>query len=116
MWSGLDILDIWSGGHQVWSDHPLTLDILSSGQRITSICEVMMNSIRRRLTNIEKVNSTADGGFIAVFQDLDDRDTYHIGSRDSDEVMSWPDIDARYEGWTVFKVDYVDNWRCEDDI
>jgi hypothetical protein len=95
--------------------HPLTLDISSSGQKMkTGICEVMMNSIRRRLTNIEKVNCTADGGFIAVFQDLDDRDLYHVGSRDSDQVMSWPDIDVRYEGWTVFKVDYVDNWRCED--
>jgi hypothetical protein len=75
----------------------------------------MMNRIRTRLTDMEKADRAGDRPIIAVFQDLDDRDTYHIGSRDSDEVMSWPDIDARYEDWTVFKVDYVDNWRAADD-
>lgn len=82
----------------------------------TSICEVMMTTIRRRLTNIEKASCAGGRRYIAVFQDLDDRDTYHVGSRDSDEVMSWPEIDARYQGWTVFKVVYEDNWRSEDDI
>ena len=73
-----------------------------------------MNSIRRRLTDIERSSTTDGRSYIAVYQDQDDRDLYHVGSRYGDEVMSWPDIDARYEGWTIFKVDYMDNWRRED--
>lgn len=72
----------------------------------------MTRSIEGRLDRLDRPGG--DRPFIAVYQDLDDRDLYHVGSRDSDLVMTMDQVDTRYQGWTVFMVIYEDNWRSRD--
>ena len=75
----------------------------------------MTKAVDTRLTHLEKFSSDADRPYLAVYQDLEDRDVYHLRSRDADEVMTWPEIEAKYEDHVIFRVTYVDEWRCEYD-
>ena len=75
----------------------------------------MTKTVNTRLDRLEMSSTDSDRPLLVVYQDLEDRDIYHLKSRDGDQVMTWPEIDTMYRDHVIFKVDYVDNWRSSDD-
>ena len=74
----------------------------------------MTRSIEGRLDRLDRTPE-GDRPLLVVYQDLDDRDLYHVGSRYSDQVMTWTEIEDQHPDHVIFKVEYIDNWRCTDD-
>ena len=72
----------------------------------------MKKRIETRLSELEKRGKPARP-FIAVFQDLDNRELYSVG--DGDELLTWPEIEQAYQGFDIIRVVYVDDWRGPDD-
>ena len=71
----------------------------------------MSNSEHRLKKLVQTMQSDKPKKYLPVFQDWDDPEVYHVGSRGSDQTMTWPEIDNQYKDWVIFKVTYTDDWR-----
>jgi hypothetical protein len=74
----------------------------------------MAKRIDSRLRDLEK-DTQPGGGFMVVWQDLDDKNLYHTKprygpERDQGETYTREQVD-RLEAETLLIVDYVKDWR-----
>lgn len=70
-------------------------------------------TIKARVDNLEA--GGGDKPFIAVFQNWDDPDLYHVGARENEELLTWDEIEARYSDHVICRVIHVDDWRGDNE-
>jgi hypothetical protein len=66
-------------------------------------------SIDSRLEDLEK--KSRERPVIIVWQDLDNRELYHVGGRDAASMMTWDEIEEKYQDYVVIRVTYADGNR-----
>ena len=71
-------------------------------------------SIQSRLQKAESAASAGELPILAVFQDWDDCELWHVGRRDG-EAITAGELDALAETHTLLKVTYTKDWRGEDE-
>lgn len=69
----------------------------------------MKKSIDSRLEDLEK--KSRELPVIIVWQDIDDPELYHVGSRESETLLPWDQVEEKYQDYVVIRVTYADGNR-----